>query len=574
MPMLDLQKKISPTEFLESIYPDLPDGTSFLIWRLEGRCSFWYEDLGAVEDDWTDGNDVYFGTCLQDLDAALKAESARKNRPVDPQYIRGTVDTISAMGCLWLDLDVSDDAAHKRPNLPPSYKDALSLLDDVEFKPTWIVDSGHGLHLYWVFKEVLEIRDHAERAAAATLSRKFQSIFKAKAKVHGWEVDSTYDLARVLRLPGTFNAKSEKKEVRIIGGTGQGHLIESLADWVDERAPDDTETPNAIPAVKLPLVEIRQNATRPEKWNFLVEADPSVLKIWKHERRDFKDQSSSAYDMGLANVAAEAGWETQEICDLMVAHQREHGIDFKHIRYYQMTIAKAIKLREKDEALQGIRDYSLLGDVVFEEEQRQDEKENKPKRSKVDILTEKLEAQFGIAIKGLIKYTTDPATYILSSKTHDVVLGDVNGLIKPDKFRAAIAEATGRYVLVSKKDWPAVAQILLDICVEVHAGDEATDRGAIEEWLDRYLRDKVPTDDLRAAHSSSIPFERDEETYIFITDFRVWLRVSMEEIVTNRRLGPMLRQIGCEPARVRLDTSLHPSRVWRIAKQKASKEEG
>jgi hypothetical protein len=39
---------------------------------------------------------------------------------------------------------------------------------------------------------------------------------KAKAEKHKWEIDSTFDLARVLRLPGTFNRKQAPEPVRVI----------------------------------------------------------------------------------------------------------------------------------------------------------------------------------------------------------------------------------------------------------------------------------------------------------------------------------------------------------------------
>ena len=39
------------------------------------------------------------------------------------------------------------------------------------------------------------------------------------AKAQGWSLDATHDLARVLRLPGTYNHKTEIKAVQIIETT-------------------------------------------------------------------------------------------------------------------------------------------------------------------------------------------------------------------------------------------------------------------------------------------------------------------------------------------------------------------
>ena len=57
-----------------------------------------------------------------------------------------------------------------------------------------------------------------DRQAAYHLLHRLQATIQAVAKLHGWDVDSTFDLARVLRLPGTYNRKvpDDPKPVEII----------------------------------------------------------------------------------------------------------------------------------------------------------------------------------------------------------------------------------------------------------------------------------------------------------------------------------------------------------------------
>jgi hypothetical protein len=77
--------------------------------------------------------------------------------------------------------------------------------------------SGYGIHGYWLFREPWRFEDDAERHRAAHLLRRFQSTIIAAGKLHGWDLDSTFNLAQVLRVPGTCNRKvaADVREVTI-----------------------------------------------------------------------------------------------------------------------------------------------------------------------------------------------------------------------------------------------------------------------------------------------------------------------------------------------------------------------
>lgn len=64
--------------------------------------------------------------------------------------------------------------------------------------PTLVVDSGHGTHLYWRLIEATHFASDDDRAA-------FQSVVAGVGKLIGG--DHTHDLARLLRMPGTWNCK-------------------------------------------------------------------------------------------------------------------------------------------------------------------------------------------------------------------------------------------------------------------------------------------------------------------------------------------------------------------------------
>lgn len=100
----------------------------------------------------------------------------------------GTADNTRHLSALFADLDFDKvDEVQARGGLAGF---ALS--------PSIVVHSGGGLHVYWLFREPLDLEDRAERALAEALLRRL------KVAVGG---DDVCDLARILRVPATYNHK-------------------------------------------------------------------------------------------------------------------------------------------------------------------------------------------------------------------------------------------------------------------------------------------------------------------------------------------------------------------------------
>ncbi len=142
------------------------------------------------------------------LNIGLRAENLGESR-------RGTAEEVIALPGLWADIDVKHPV-HKEENLPPTKRDALKVIQGIPLAPTLIIDSGHGLQVWWLFKELWTFESEEEHKEAQRLSRRFQATLQTKAKDYSWRIDSTHDLARVLRIPGTYNRKLKPREVRIV----------------------------------------------------------------------------------------------------------------------------------------------------------------------------------------------------------------------------------------------------------------------------------------------------------------------------------------------------------------------
>ena len=220
---------VGPQAFKDTLYGNAESGW-LTIFYIPSRQTVWFPVTAPVPDLDLQ-QDCYLGLGL------------RRQRP-DNDRKRGKTDDIIALPGLWLDLDYDSPGAHKvRHPLPPTEDAARSLLDAAPYKPSLIVHSGHGLQVYWLFKEVACFDAKADREAFGRLCRGWQQLFQQAGRAQGWHVDSTADLTRVLRIPGTHNLKtSEARPVVVREANG---LRYDPSDFSDFAAP-------AAPALSLP----------------------------------------------------------------------------------------------------------------------------------------------------------------------------------------------------------------------------------------------------------------------------------------------------------------------------------
>jgi putative DNA primase/helicase len=124
---------------------------------------------------------------------------------------RGGDSDCHALPGLWVDIDIAG-ANHKTDAavLPPDEGAAVELLASFALPPTVVVHTGGGLHAYWLFGEMLPAAD------VAALLPRWGATWQRLAGERGWHIDNVWDLARVLRLPGTWNRKGDPTPVSIL----------------------------------------------------------------------------------------------------------------------------------------------------------------------------------------------------------------------------------------------------------------------------------------------------------------------------------------------------------------------
>ena len=146
------------------------------------------------------GNDAWFTPF-----AFRQAEQETDNKG-KPRWVgERTHENAEAVRAFWIDADVRRDGDKKGSNVYDTKQDAILWLKQFlnatgMLAPNMVVNSGYGLHFYWVLEDAMT-RDEWQPYANA---------FHAAIKQHGFKSEGgiTSDAARLLRPPETLNLKA------------------------------------------------------------------------------------------------------------------------------------------------------------------------------------------------------------------------------------------------------------------------------------------------------------------------------------------------------------------------------
>lgn len=563
-----MMKRNEAREFLRLLFESKEASARILIWVKGKRqkASHWHTDIDqaasfAVKASQAEGNDVYVGAGLAGSVPARKCDACTKgHRRCNPSHVRALESEVISISALWADIDVADPA-HKKKNLPGTLEEAVALARVAPAPPTAIIHSGHGLQAWWCFDEPWALPTDTEREQAKDYLLRWQLQFKQAAALHGWDVDSTHDLARVYRIPGTVNYKRQPYQpARLLEFNPEYKLpLERLAEIVPAApemrvaAPQRPAAPvlpaeasggqqsatAALPApargpalvpeyVPGPIVVDGSADAAASKLEALLLIDPKIKKTYEKKRTDLQDTSQSAYDLALGTYAFQFGWTDQEIVNLLIAFRRRHSEDLKlREDYYVRTLARIHKGQQQAEAI------------------------NQEVAAGIDENLEAVAAAIGLKIKRILKMLTSPPTFVIQMMDgREVNVGEVTGLIDQKLLRKHLANAVGFYLTTFKNaQWDRVAPKLLAACEDMDVGADATDVGGTMNWLREYVRESI-----RAPHDSRIQTDQALEgapaymhghIHITLDHFRRFIDFKFGERRQNRDLAVLLKRVGC-----------------------------
>jgi len=186
--------------FLRLLWQDgPPPGTWITTWSKAGG-SRQFRDVDSAAQFLCEQPDRYLGC------AAMQGMAQGK---------RGGKSDARASAGLAIDIDFVG-GAHKETRLPTEAQ-AFALLEEAGVAVSLVVRSGGGLYAWVLFDEPFIIRADAERRRWEALSNAWHTQILSAAAGHDWVLDSTSDLTRCLRAPGTLNCKySPPRRVELV----------------------------------------------------------------------------------------------------------------------------------------------------------------------------------------------------------------------------------------------------------------------------------------------------------------------------------------------------------------------
>jgi hypothetical protein len=504
--------------FLSTLFAAKPAPFHILLWELAKKQSHFFLDWrDAAAFASTHNVNIYAGGGLSPQDYGAHERCKMAN-------IAGIVG-------LYADIDVLG-GAHKSKVLPPSVADALWILPE-EFEPSVLIDSGHGLQAWWLFRETLVFGSDEERTAAQAVARKWDRFLKNRAARRGWTIDSCFDFARILRIPGTINRKQglPDAEARILDITEVRYELAQFSKLLDE-VPALKQDPEKIARELMPVAvgefTYDSNATvNPAIFKALWENDLKFRVTWSGHRVDFKDQSQSSYDLALGNIFYDAGVSDQETVNALVHHRRIRNQKPKpNPPYYYKRTLQMIRTRKKQPEgaadLKSVIDALATGTLAAEGETPSLEQIEQVAALKVEMpaaaaaapvaSTPEIPQEVGDALKSLNEalYLRIKAAPVLIGRivwvrgtkpTWRIELrdGQMVTLTNQAQFStwegldaAFTCQVNGTIATPAKKsDWAKTMKPLFQAClIEESAGAENDIRGEIGELLKEYFSDK------------------------------------------------------------------------------------
>jgi hypothetical protein len=181
-------------DFLRALYAGAPDDLYF-----ELRCI--HPTSGDARSFWSKVGDKRALTNALNRGTALNRESGYGLyfAPCLRREKKGKADAAALLPALWVDLDCDDDAAHRAV--------AMEKLNTFTPPPSAIIDSGGGLHAYWLLSEPVTLAEGSRKQAAGILRGLFSAL--------GGDPQYVKSVASVMRLPSSINTKPERGGVLV-----------------------------------------------------------------------------------------------------------------------------------------------------------------------------------------------------------------------------------------------------------------------------------------------------------------------------------------------------------------------
>jgi len=429
---------------------------------------------------------------------------------------RGKESDVESFLGLVVDVDCQHEKRKKSGHFE-TIEGASAAVDALTMKPSMVVSTGHGIQVYWLWKEPWDVVEPEERALAKAISHGWN---KYVGRMLAKTIDPTFSLEHIYRVPGTTNRKyDEKPECQILELTDRRYDPTEFEVWA-------VEAPEARVTVR--LTPIAENI--PERVKTLLVNSSDFREVWTHSSHDQGDKSQSGWDWQIASLLVGTDMTDQQIGEALLANRRIYDGKNKPQRYYERTISRVRDNRKVDEQVKQDEGwYSTLSRMVGAKVIAIDLED--PRHSVEDCV---YWVRFASGVRVHVRKDSQ-------IRSHHYWTKSLRGMSPLDQTPVAHVE---------KRDWEELMEKLRVHCVLLEQASAA--RQIINEIATYLDQTSVEVDDYASIRKNDRRPLKHMGQYLFIqSDFLVWyaklygridkaaLREALEELsATRRRLGP------------------------------------
>ena len=246
----------------------------------------------------------------------------------------GKRDAVGVVIAVWADIDfhqIEEDRGDAEAI-------AFERLAAFHPQPTMVVHTGNGLQLWWLFDQPV------------VLDSEYCTAHRVEAVNRGLQLrlggDAVWDLARVLRVPGTLNLPDKRKRARgcvpvmarLVDTDGPTHGIDDFRhlevhEVQDVPRPERPPTPEVLAEPDLEVCRAFMELLE------RLGPDHPVVQTWRGERT-IRDTSRSGWDWALARELSRLQVKETYVVEILRMYPLGRGAEGR-VSYLQRTAKKA-----------------------------------------------------------------------------------------------------------------------------------------------------------------------------------------------------------------------------------------
>ncbi len=293
--------------------------------------------------------------------------------------------------------------------------------------------------------------------------------------------------------------------------------------------------------------------------------NPTFRNAWAHKQdtktwgRESGERSPSNYDMSIGRFAERAGWSDQEICNLLITHRRENGLDkTSRLDYYQRTI---FALRETSRRQQALADLDNADTL---------DANDKP------LIKNLIQTLIGLRIERYTQCGRSPASYaVLLANGESAVLPTSRAARSQDAWQDIAQEHTGEpFPTLKATQWQKFLKCLAALR-EYEEMPDASHREALRGLLAVYATQATsfavgekPNADLVRTGEPLVHEPDDGTLYVNLDRLRAYI-IAMRTGVALDGLQATLHTLGAQRTRFQVvdaqSGALVKRRYWRLS---------